>query len=821
MYGAWSGSVYNCTEKMKKSISKNVGVKAMGSINSFSDLTVTFDGYESHIGTIDEEAFKLSRIKLSEGNLPKQKNEIAIEQPLLKQIDKNAKLGDIIKVPIKNRVSIDDISPQEFILSGIIHTWNQKWMKEDFKLPSLFVTENAFSPKDLKTQMNIFFILNNSGETSMKRLEALLRENKESTYIYNSKSYSMTRSLEDSFFETGSILGVVGVTAFVIILYLLSGRLKDQKYKLILMKGLGADNGHLFRIVLWESLYIWNRSIIIGGPLVCILLLLLFLTVKVAAYSTLAISINWLSLLLIAGFITLTFFMGNVLIFFSVIHKNIFSAFKKENIHTLKSSLPVVKKITPFLLYKKNRVFYKEQSLLRICLSVFSVVMLTTNTIDFINGYSRYVQDKKNVNFDYTLQIYDIKNGLTKEEIGKLEKLDGIIGTTSEKILQGMQKPIKIQWEGWNGSEYVNTLRKNSFESSHENKQLNEAQFYESNLIMSINKGDIGALEWYKNKFPLSAGILDTEKFIQGEQCILVMSPFSLSASTFHDVDMEIQPFMDYKEMSRAANVYDYAKEENQIKAGDFIHIESEYGNAAIEVGLVVTEVTGFAPQDIKGIHIGSGTVSVGEGFFNKLTASNVENLYNHIQLKSFEGANYTDTDWQIENLVHSLLGSGDSKYHLNRSRFASEIAINQSMSKMMRSIILGLITLIIFISTIFIGTNNRMEDEKKRITILRSIGMERKRVRKMYFLEYLSEGILAGLIGLSIAGIIQLFALKQEFGYDSIIRLYHADKTFYPAANYFIPIGILIIGFYLLVHLLCVVIPVVKNIKSFDLPGK
>lgn len=750
MYGAWSGSVYNCTEKMKKSISKNVGVKAMGSINSFSDLTVTFDGYESHIGTIDEEAFKLSRIKLSEGNLPKQKNEIAIEQPLLKQIDKNAKLGDIIKVPIKNRVSIDDISPQEFILSGIIHTWNQKWMKEDFKLPSLFVTENAFSPKDLKTQMNIFFILNNSGETSMKRLEALLRENKESTYIYNSKSYSMTRSLEDSFFETGSILGVVGVTAFVIILYLLSGRLKDQKYKLILMKGLGADNGHLFRIVLWESLYIWNRSIIIGGPLVCILLLLLFLTVKVAAYSTLAISINWLSLLLIAGFITLTFFMGNVLIFFSVIHKNIFSAFKKENIHTLKSSLPVVKKIkkiTPFLLYKKNRVFYKEQSLLRICLSVFSVVMLTTNTIDFINGYSRYVQDKKNVNFDYTLQIYDIKNGLTKEEIG--------------------------------------------------------------------------ALEWYKNKFPLSAGILDTEKFIQGEQCILVMSPFSLSASTFHDVDMEIQPFMDYKEMSRAANVYDYAKEENQIKAGDFIHIESEYGNAAIEVGLVVTEVTGFAPQDIKGIHIGSGTVSVGEGFFNKLTASNVENLYNHIQLKSFEGANYTDTDWQIENLVHSLLGSGDSKYHLNRSRFASEIAINQSMSKMMRSIILGLITLIIFISTIFIGTNNRMEDEKKRITILRSIGMERKRVRKMYFLEYLSEGILAGLIGLSIAGIIQLFALKQEFGYDSIIRLYHADKTFYPAANYFIPIGILIIGFYLLVHLLCVVIPVVKNIKSFDLPGK
>ncbi|MCR1898628.1 ABC transporter permease [Irregularibacter muris] len=807
-HGAWSGAIYNGNENIEKELYHHSDIDKIGSIHVFTNIQVLGEDYLASIGHIDKDAISLGRLRLMEGSFPKQEDEIVVEKYVLDKMHPDAKIGDEIRLPLKvEQEGQNAIKHKVFRLSGVIDRWHREWMKEGYALPSVFVAEEASFDFPLMVQQHYFFTAKDAETHEIKNLAELLSENQESTYVFNSQSYSIAQSTADRFFEKGTTISMVCLIALIVIIYILSGTLKSKKYKIRIMKGIGAEHFQLFRLTLWEALYYWGRATIIGVPLGLVLSAAIIYLTKNLMIFKLRLFINWSFIFITLLFITLVFFAGNLIILLSITFQKLTTSLRQDNSHTQKAKLPVIKKIkklTLYQLYKRNRVFYKKQSLLRIGISIITIVVLCTSAVHFINAYQHYSRMRSHNSYEYQIDIWDMEEGLDEQAIGQFEKIPGIIAVEKEKVFRSDEDPILIHWEGWKESQYINTLRKYNREGT----KAKGADYFEVTSIAWTSKENQDIFQWCQEQ--ISEGKLDYEKFMAGEQCVLVLSPFYLEESSFTDIQYAVQPVINDFQYEKAGKIYDYRQEENRIQAGDFITLESRAGTKNIEVGGVVEGVTELVPNQVI---LGSGAVAVGEGLLNDLTSKDVSQLYNMITLKSFANVDYVETDRQVEILAESLLGSEHSRYSIDNSR--PELGINMMLAKMLQAIVMDIIMILLFVGVMYQGSVWRMEDEGHRIKVLHSLGMPKFHIKKMYRMEYILEGIIAGGIGLFVALAVQMILLKAEFKYPSISAIIEVAKSDYPASPYLGYIYGFTLLFYFLVYLLMGFHPMMKALKE------
>lgn len=80
------------------------------------------------------------RLHLLGGVFPKPDNEIVVEKHLLKEVNKDAKIGDKIELPVKTEQEGQRvIEKKTFILSSMIDTGHSEWLREEYDLALCFL----------------------------------------------------------------------------------------------------------------------------------------------------------------------------------------------------------------------------------------------------------------------------------------------------------------------------------------------------------------------------------------------------------------------------------------------------------------------------------------------------------------------------------------------------------------------------------------------------------------------------------------------------------------------------------------------------------
>ena len=277
-----------------------------------------------------------------------------------------------------------------------------------------------------------------------------------------------------------------------------------------------------------------------------------------------------------------------------------------------------------------------------------------------------------------------------------------------------------------------------------EDKDKKESDTYCLNSITGLKADDTALVDWYENC--IDEGALNREKFADGEQCVLFLSPFFLEPSERLDKKYEVQPLINAAIYDKVSKVYEYENDESSINPGDMITVQVGKNSKQIEVGGIIRSVTGLPPAPLSGPY-GSGVLVVSEGFIEKL-AGIPPSKYNILEIESYVNADHGETDWQVTNLIETFLGIDDgNSYLLENYHEFSELVMRMEMAEMVKAVFIIVITVLVLGFILYQGTVGKLQNEGKRIQILHNLGMSKRKIYSMYLLETTVEGLCAGFV--------------------------------------------------------------------------
>jgi len=811
-YGAWSGAVYNADVEICDFLKESNDLKKLGEINTFKDLMIFQDDFSAYIGTINEEAFELGKIDMLEGSLPSQEEEIVLDKYLLKQIAPDAKVGDTVTI-LFQEAREDSGRSYEFVLSGVMNQWQENWDKANYPLPSAFVNKKNDLFQNTEEITNCFFLGKEENNYVVSQLDELLKSKDDSTYVYNQNAYNISFEVGNQFFEQKTFVAMLCALSIVVIGFLMSMVEDRMKYRITIMRSLGADKKTVYSIFMWEAFYLWRKGMLLGIGAGILCSAFIFGVVKYLVQIHIPISVRWIDLVLALALLSVVFLFGYFLITWDSVFRQIRTSYREDNSSVFNQELPLPKKMRPMTvsrLYGRFFRFYSKRSLLKIGVSILAVLILNLNILLFLKHYDRYQEIE--IDYNYSLTIFDVDKYLDLNQIERLKKITGILSVEAKKELFSSDDIISVTWEGWRKSKYINTLRKYGYVSDlSEDKDKKESDTYCLINITGIKDDDTALVEWYEKC--IDEGALNPEKFTEGEQCILFLSPFFLQTSELEDKKYEVQPLISGTIYDKVSKVYEYENDESSITPGDVITVRVGKNSKQIEVGGIIRSVTGLPPAPLSGPY-GSGVLIVSEGFIDKL-AGIPPSKYNILEIESYANADHGETDWQVTNLIETFLGTDDgNSYLLENDHEFSEILMKMEMSEMVKAVFIIVITVLVLGFILYQGTVGKLQNESKRIQILHNLGMPKRRIYSMYWLETIIEGLCAGILGALIAAVVQFLIWKKESGYTKFMAILDEAINAAPANAYLVNIYLTVLALYFMIYSILVIIPIRRMLK-------
>lgn len=812
-YGAWSGAVYNADVEICDFLKESNDVKKIGEISTFKDLVIFQDDFSAYIGTIDEEAFELGKIDMLEGSLPSREEEIVLDKYLLKQIAPDAKVGDTVTIPFQETRDGSRRS-YEFVLSGVMNQWQENWDKANYPLPSAFVNEKNDLYQNIEEITNCFFLGKEENNYAVSHLDELLKAREASTYVYNQNTYAMSFEVENQFFEQKTFIAMICAFSILVIGFLMSMVVGGMKYRITIMRSLGADKKTVYSIFMWEAFYLWRKGMLLGIGVGIFCSAVIIGVVKFVLHINIMTSVRWIDLVLALALFSVVFLLGYFLITLDSVFGRMRTSYREDNSSVINQKLPLSKKIKPMTvsrLYGRFFRFYSKRSLLKIAISILAVLILNLNVLLFLKHYDRY--QEIDIDYKYSLTIFDADKCLDMSQIERLKEITGILSVEAEKELFSNDDMIYVSWEGWIKSQYINTLRKYDYASAlSEDKDKKESDTYCLNSITGLKADDTALVDWYENC--IDEGALNREKFADGEQCVLFLSPFFLEPSERLDKKYEVQPLINAAIYDKVSKVYEYENDESSINPGDMITVQVGKNSKQIEVGGIIRSVTGLPPAPLSGPY-GSGVLVVSEGFIEKL-AGIPPSKYNILEIESYVNADHGETDWQVTNLIETFLGIDDgNSYLLENYHEFSELVMRMEMAEMVKAVFIIVITVLVLGFILYQGTVGKLQNEGKRIQILHNLGMSKRKIYSMYWLETTVEGLCAGILGVAIAAVVQFLIWKKESGYTKFMAILDADISAAPVNAYLVYIYLAVLALYFIIYSLLVIIPIRRILKK------
>lgn len=804
-YGEWFLSETTDGRDSSKSLSDNVYFDQCGIVQNGPSI----GGDTKYLlGTADDTTINMGHIRLREGHMPVNDNEIVMQLNLMASLGIGSNLGETIKLSYMD--SDGNTITKDFTLCGILVNYTDNWVNGS-NMPAALVSSQCFEEINILTSKNYLYHL---------RSTVNLKDN--GNFVYNlSKSVKETLVYNSYAFEKGIWSDTTAYREIIIILVCMSvcaigytylsyiSKRKPEYYRL---RCFGINKLQLRKLVIYEGLYACIPSAVAGFAAALILSLFLVYILTLIYHTGFFFSIKLITILISIVSILVTIMLSITLVTLMVTDRHIYR-------NTLKISQRKIKRIKPKHLNHKNfiRKFYtREWKLypLRMFLSIILSIGITIFALMCINkvhdyymaGYGYYINKpdfsvnvpSKNVAVRYNEDDTFTKYGTSKEVISYAntfstdfyDSLNAIDGIQSVNYYT-LDSSKVITWDGIENSpvraEQLSVF-KNLETVSDENIYAYASAFYpDAKTIYETYKKDI-APEYY-----------DPDAFARGEQVIYCSS----SASQY----------------VMSGTVY-----ENTLSVGDKITYHTETGDIQATVVAMVyrKDANSFLHTNSQYEYDFIGSQTLGEKIAE---ADHAQFGYNQLTLELSSNVSFDGTNKRLTNLFNTHTLKFNNTYEQKtqtRNAFYQKVFVFGMMIVIVLSIYI-----VIYANMIATG----MKYKKSNMKLLKNLGITNKMLAWMEIRKCIGENLLT-LLALPIFYIITWHNIYKKLvtgkGWNGVYNVYTGnyitDKykaSFYLLQQHLFPlittiaVCVTILIFFIL--LLVAIVPIVNYIKHLN----
>ncbi|CEN84811.1 ABC transporter permease [Paraclostridium sordellii] len=768
--GIYHTTFKNLNDKQLKIIENSGNLENVGAFN-FHGMT-TDKEKQSVIMLNCNEDYIISNSKLEKGRFAKSRNEIVAEEWVLKNLGLEPKLNQVIKLNIED--TSKNIKDEEFKLVGIIkdRPTEKQIGKMQMYLPLQKNSEHlevglAFNEKiDIPIYIEELAKKANVNKDNISSLDDLI------TISRDANNVSLNTAL--SALVISLICGVVVYSIFNISMY---KRFKEYG----ILRAIGARNFKVFRLILNELMTLS----LIGIPIGTVLgIIASTISNKYASELKTNIALNGeiiklhmiypiteivltilfmiIILLLIAFF---TYRKINKLSIIDAIKGNRKSDNMKRNIITVKTLRKYMKtyKAISFKNIWRNK---KRCIMIILSMSICGILFINSNYKLHLDQSDDFIVDRSMFNnSDMRIDVYGTGNqrgGLSKEDINKIENIDGVKEVIKSQIMNGRmvmdEKDIAIKG-------YFENINKSSrgeglFKGYLVKDKLNNELILKQNLRGYDDK----ALKELNNY--LVEGSIDIER-MKNEDLAVIYIP--------RVVDEKHGGKIEY-------NIVDNGKPVSDIKVGDTVKVkfredgkrpiefitlednDAKYIEKEFKVGAIVSypfmaEDTYSSDQCID--------VIVSDNKFTQVTGSED---YQAININLDKGVN--DKKVYDEILKTTIKVNGAMARNI-----MEEKANRDAMYEKSRIYNAGMVVVLFIIAIVNIVNNisQSILDRTNEFGMLRAVGLNNKYFKKMIIFEGFIYTLISSLIIIVISLVLNKMTYNSfevsKYGIDFSIR--------------------------------------------------
>lgn len=615
-------------------------------------------------------------------------------------------------------------------------------------------------------------------------------------------TYMNRMTAVDEFFINGKFMICLFLFSTILIFYALNVSVKKRKYRICILRGMGATFAQLVVMSIWEGLIIVAVSVLVG---ITIGMLGSGVTLLVGKYFfgwKMSFAIDFVYLFQSFLFTTVLFGVSMIISAMYLSSNQMNASFKLDSGILQREKMPEMKSVKPLHLVRiarRNKQFYQSKTYLNIVFSVLVILIMTMSLFEFGKENKKYKFWSKQTSYYYQFRNDVLTDGISRQTIEKLEKIPGITKVDREKYLNMCGIPegeIQIGFDGWKESEYVKIQRHYAQDKIRQSWDK-EGDYLSVSEIRGVSPTDTQLLSAYEKEE--KQGVFEREKFNRGEECLLFLTPYQVRDLGFDSVDYEAS-FIRKDDVDKSKKIYTYENDENAIEPGDTVEIRTPWGNAAITVGGIVCGI----PESYGNV------IAVGERFLDKIFDESTSELYNDIAIWYDENTDFAEVDRKVIGVFREL-GLEEDLY--NERIFAKQ-NLDAMMSEMFLSMTIMLMSALLYVIITYQMNLGYFDEERRRIGIFQSIGMDRRRLEKLYVLEGIFDVVFVFIWSLLCVGIWMVFRLRAVTSFDSLNRFVKELLNHEESLKMGMEAFLISSGFFVLVYSTAIYFPIRKKLK-------
>lgn len=269
VYPTWHALYRNVSEDTAKRLSSHHMIESFG---LRSDLGyIAADDANIAMMYMDAQAVEMYQLKLSEGRLPEEENEIVLSRGILETLSLSGEIGDTVKIPyqVYRNGSLDFIREKDFVICGFLPDTEES--KEQKSYTSLVA--KAFLNEEIPSdEIGYRFLLQIDTEYAKdtEKIEESIRQLAEQFDISEqdyriNEDYLWANYVDPSFIPIMLLIMLIIIVAGIITIYsiyYISMGERVQEFGKI--KAIGATTGQLRRIVLLEGFLVAGIAVPLG-----------------------------------------------------------------------------------------------------------------------------------------------------------------------------------------------------------------------------------------------------------------------------------------------------------------------------------------------------------------------------------------------------------------------------------------------------------------------------------------------------------------------------------------------------------------------------
>lgn len=737
IYGSQSAIALN----IPKEIGATTEIKKFGYFTVFGTMPLKQESFKAPIalGTADDNAKELNRIKLLEGNFPENENQIAIEEWVFAVLNIPTETQQDIKLKysfLTEEGTLEE-TEQVFKVTGIIKNYaniqvNQpKTQAMVDQLPNILF----FKPQN-NTITHMSFELASSQDINSAIGEISRDYFPTSNIIINHKIIDINTQSSDNAMNSGimnALLIVVICAGGVLLVLFFNLYTQRDKTRLTILKNIGATNKNIFNLLFCNNLF----AIIVSIPVGLILGVLLFFALKgvfLQIFDIALVTVIDLNVMLIS---VLIYFI--ICIIGALVISHLTTRLKKKKAAKLEHIQ--IRTKSPYILLSYKSALSNSNKLISSVLSLaICVVIITVGAI-----LSASINENSyTINCDYRI-TYGTRTGAGPLRI-PVNKIEGF---TLDEL-----KPVMID----NSIQsYILTKNIDMNFYKAENNLLDE--IFEGRLIMPLWPGD-DATELFNS---------EKAKYKYGDDLTLYRSQIiGLEDEALNDLqNYTVIGNIDINKLKNAENIIlfvpenQYNEKFNELIGSEIVLTQVINWDSESNVGTRIDLPTVISAILVMPPNKGSMTELFGDGIDFILPQSALDKidtdiLYNGLYLQLFDSKVTGNLDVSL-----AQLNIDTDAYIVSNTQLNSEIKkLNNLVSFVSSSIILLISCITLF--NMLMQYLYKLNQQKAAIKRLHTIGMTFPKLNILLIFDYVFFLGFAYLIAIPVSAVFAYLAYSS-----------------------------------------------------------